>query len=253
MDLFQNITVTDIAQIVTINYPKGKTTNIENRNWYGLSFCTEGQIVYNINGKEIISDKNVAVLLPKNGTYSLYGTKGGIFPLINFQCDNFNIDTIISLPINDLSEYTDQYEKLKSLFIFNENRLKTYSIFYDILGRLSKEQNRKSNILSPAAKYIEEHLCEAELNNTQLAKHLNISEVYLRKLFLENYGTTPKQHILNIRLEKAKQLLCDSVLSVTEISELCGMSSVYHFCRVFKSKIGITPTEYSKQNKVYKI
>ena len=253
MDLFKNITVTDITQIVTINYPKGKTTNIENRNLYGLSFCTEGQIVYNINGKDVISDKNVVVLLPKHGTYTLYGTKGGIFPLINFQCDNFEIDTIISLPLNELDEYISRYEKLKSLFIFNENRLKAYSVFYDILDRLSKEQNRKSNILSPAIKYIEKHLDDTELNNTRLAKVLNISEVYLRKLFLENYGTTPKQHILNIRLEKAKQLLCDSVFSVTEISELCGMSSVYHFCRVFKSKIGVTPTEYAKQNKVYKI
>ena len=253
MDLLQNITVTDIAQIVTINYPKGKTTNIEYRTWFGLSFCTEGQIVYNINGEEVISNKNVAVLLPKNGTYTIYGTKGGVFPLINFQCENFPLDTIVSLPLNELDEYINLYEKIKSLFLFKENRLKVYGIFYDILNRLSNEQNQKSNILSPALKYIEEHLSDPELSNTRISEHLNLSEVYLRKLFLENYGTTPKQHILNIRLGKAKQLLCDSVLSITEISEKCGFSSVYHFCRTFKGKTGITPTEYSKANIVYKI
>lgn len=253
MDLFENITVTGIEQVVTINYPKGKTTNIENRQWYGLSFCTEGQIVYNINGKEVISDKSVAVLLPKNGTYTLYGTKGGIFPLINFQCENFTLDTIMSIPVNDLGEYTDRYEKLKSLFLFKENRLKAYSVFYDILGRLSCKRNRRVEYLSPALKYIEQHLCDTELNNTQLANRLNISEVYLRKLFLESYGTTPKQHILRIRLEKSKQLLTDTLLSVTEISEQCGFSSVYHFSRAFKQKTGIAPTEYAAQNRGFRI
>jgi AraC-like DNA-binding protein len=244
MDLFKNITVTDISQIVTINYPKGKTTNIENRNLYGLSFCTEGQIVYNINGKEVISDKNVVVLLPKHGTYTLYGTKGGIFPLINFQCDNFEIDTIISLPLNGLDEYISRYEKLKSLFIFNENRLKAYSVFYDILDRLSKEQNRKSNILSPAIKYIEKHLDDTELNNTRLAKVLNISEVYLRKLFLQNYGTTPKQHILNIRLEKAKQLLSQTTLPIKEIAYTCGFENEYYFSNFFKKHTHTSPSAF---------
>ncbi len=253
MDLLQNIIVTDIAQTVTINYPKGKTTNIENRNWFGLSFCTEGQIVYNIKGEEVISNKNVAVLLPKNGTYSIYGTKGGIFPLINFQCENLKLDTIVSVPVSELDEYIDRYEKFKSLFLFKENRLKAYSLFYDILNKLSNEQNAKTVILHPAMDYIENNISDTELSNEKLAKHLKISEVYLRKLFTEQYGTTPKQHILGTRIKKAKQLLTDTTFSVTSISEQCGFTSVYHFCRAFKDKVGLTPTEYAKQNKVYKL
>ena len=35
--------------------------------------------------------------------------------------------------------------------------------------------------------------------------------------------------------------------------EECGFSSVYHFCRAFKNKTGMTPTEYANLNKIYQI
>ena len=75
----------------------------------------------------------------------------------------------------------------------------------------------------------------------------------MRKLFLSYYHITPKQYVLDIRIRKAKQLLCDTPFSVTAIAEECGFSSVYHFCRVFKEKTGFTPTEYANLNKIYQI
>jgi len=72
-------------------------------------------------------------------------------------------------------------------------------------------------------------------------------------MFLLHYDITPKQYILNARIRRAKQLLCDTPLTVTAIAEKCGFSSVYHFCRSFKQHTGQTPTEYAVKNKINQI
>ena len=72
----------------------------------------------------------------------------------------------------------------------------------------------------------------------------------MRKLFLSRYSTTPKQYILKQRLNMAQQLLLDTALSVTQIAERCGFTSVYHFCRAFKDKTGISPSQYGKETRL---
>ncbi len=75
----------------------------------------------------------------------------------------------------------------------------------------------------------------------------------MRKLFLKQYKLTPKQYILQMRIQKAKQLLEESPFTVAAISEKCGFSNPYHFSRAFKQRTGLTPTQYAAQNRFYEI
>ena len=142
---------------------------------------------------------------------------------------------------------------MKSLFLFEKNRAKIMSIFYNILHRISSEKSDFSGILSPALEHIEKNCFSSELSVASLATLCKVSEVYFRKLFFGYAGVSPKQYILDIRIEKAKQLLSDGTLKISALSEKCGFSNPYHFCRQFKAKTGFTPTEFMKQNKIYKI
>jgi len=56
-----------------------------------------------------------------------------------------------------------------------------------------------------------------------------------------------------MRIQKAKSLLTNGTHTITAVSEECGFSSLYHFCRAFKEKTGMTPTEYAKDSKIYQI
>ena len=109
------------------------------------------------------------------------------------------------------------------------------------------------NVILPAIKHIESNYQNPKLSNVELAQKCNISEVYFRKVFTEVYKTTPKQFIMDVRIDKAKQLLSDGFLKFGAVAEQCGFSNQYHFCRLFKEKTGLTPTEYMKQNRIYKI
>lgn len=252
MNIINKITVTDIKELLTVLSPKGRNETIKNRKSYGLSFCTEGKITYEIGGRQAVSDEKHAVILPKGQSYSLRGDKTGKFPVINFDCREFLCNEVISLPIQSSNTYIKDFEKMKALSLFEENRAKMMSVFYNMLHRLSTESSVHDAIL-PAIRYIESNYQNPKLSNAELAEKCNISEVYFRKIFTETYKTTPKQFIVDIRINKAKQLLSDGFLNIGAVAEECGFSNQYHFCRLFKEKTGFTPTEYIKRNRVYKI
>lgn len=250
--MFDNIVVTAIGKIFTVSSPRGRCQKIHNRKSYALSFCTSGQITYTHNGKKIVSDKNHAIILPQGQTYAISGDRTGSFPVINFKCMHRLCDTIVSIPLQNADAYLRDYENMKSLSLFDGNKAEIMSIFYHMLHRLSA-QNLTDSIIMPAVKHIEEFYRDPSLSVSELARLCCISEVYLRRKFSEYYGMSPKQFILDIRLNRAKQLLSESTLKIGEIATQCGFSNQYHFCRIFKEKLGMAPTEYARQNKIYKI
>lgn len=250
--LIDNITITDIKDIMLVSSPKGRHARIENRHCYGLSFCIDGQITYTHNGQSIVSDKNCAVILPQGETYTLKGDKNGSFPVINFTCTEKLCDTVISFPIQNAASYISDFKKLRALSLFDGNRAEMMSIFYRILNSLSHEGSACKTIM-PAVKYIEENYCNPDISNAFLAELCNISEIYFRRLFKEHYKTTPRQFIIDIRIKKAEQLLCEGRLKIYAVAEKCGFTNQYHFSEQFKEKTGLTPSEYMKLNKNLKI
>lgn len=250
--MLNDIIVTDVKEIFTVLSSKGRFEKIQARKSFGLSFCVEGKITYTHNDNKIVSDRNHAVILPKDQTYTLHGDKSGRFLVINFTCDKPICNTVISLPIQNTEFYIKDFENMKSLSLFDGNRNEIISIFYHILYRLSS-QSSHSGVIMPAIKYLENNYQNPDLTNAELAQQCNISEVYFRKIFSKHYKMTPKQFTINIRISKAKQLLSEGALKINAVATRCGFSNQYHFCRVFKEKTGITPTEYIKQNRIYKI
>ena len=253
MSILNNVVITDVVRAVTIQYTKERTENIVNRPFYGLSFCKEGQITYNLNGEKFVSDKNHAIILPQDQTYTLSHDKNGVFSLINFTTMNFLCNRFIVIPIKNPDVYIKEHEQIKSLELFEESRAKRLSIFYNMISRLDGEISQSNTLLTPAIDYLAKNFSLSNLTNESLAEKCNISEVYFRRLFFEQYKVTPKQYIIDLRINKAKQLLTDGFLKIGAISESCGFSNPYHFCRVFKEKTGLTPTEFMKQNKIHKI
>lgn len=223
------------------------------RETFGLSLCISGQITYTMNGKTYTCTPDTAVLLPQGSTYSLSGDKDGLFPVVNFTCSNFSCEEILVVPLEQPQVCIHGFETLKNLFERGDGSLELYSTFYELLGKVFSTRRQCPAALDAAVAYIGETLQDPELSNTAIAEVVGISEVYLRKLFVSYYGITPKQYVLEARFRKARQLLTEAPFSIRWIAEECGFSSVYHFCRAFKKRTDMTPTQYAAKHIRYTI
>lgn len=250
-DVLNKLVISDVDRVFSVTFTNGKRSTVSERATFGISFCTEGKIVYTHKGKQYIEDKNHAVLLPMGESYSLLGKENGSFPVINFSCEGIPFDSVISFPIKNPERFIKDYEKMLILSSYEGNRMKLISILYDILYNMLITPTL--NTLAPALKYIEKNYHDPKLDNAVLAERCRISEVYFRKLFTEQYRISPKQFIIDIRISKAKQLLSEGNMKIISISEVCGFSNQYHFCRTFKAHVGMTPTEYMMDNRTLNI
>lgn len=245
MKRIRNAVISDINEVITVYSKKGRLYKTNFRRNFGVSFCKSGSIAYTINGKTVISDSGCAVILPYGGRYTLYGTKTGYFPLINFSVKTPTlIHDIIKIPLGSSDFYMKEYKKLKQAEIFGHSHFEKMQILYSILKNLLDESVSVHPALKTAVMYIEQNFSDSGLTNEILAAESGISEVYLRKLFVSGFGTTPKQYIIDIRIQKAKQLLEENKYSVSEIADMCGFTNIYHFCRTFKAFVNMTPSEY---------
>jgi len=85
---------------------------------------------------------------------------------------------------------------------------------------------------------------ENDINLDSLARVFSIHKVHLARTFKEETGESAYDVILSLRLEKAKQLLADSTLTVTEIIESTGFNNSQNFYVHFKKLTGSSPLDY---------
>lgn len=83
-----------------------------------------------------------------------------------------------------------------------------------------------------------------DLSLNELATAVNLSLSRLHHLFKAETGTSPAQYLRLLRLERARELLESSFLSVKQIVATVGGRDRSHFEREFKKKYGVTPTQY---------
>lgn len=96
---------------------------------------------------------------------------------------------------------------------------------------------------SQTISYIENHYTDF-IAISELAEHAKISLRHYNRLFKSTYGITPMEYIISLRIKKSQTLLTETILSVEEISSLCGFYDSSHFSRTFKSRFGLSPLQY---------
>ena len=82
---------------------------------------------------------------------------------------------------------------------------------------------------------------------------MSLDRTYLYKLFKKQIGISIKEYLMNLRIEKAKDLLVNSNQPIYMIANLVGYSNNLSFNKTFKSKLGMSPKLYRKSNKQQKL
>jgi AraC family transcriptional regulator len=83
-----------------------------------------------------------------------------------------------------------------------------------------------------------------KLNLKTIAKELQLSPAQLTQKFTHRFGKNPMAYVTEQRLQKAQTLLRETSLTLAAIASRCGYDNEYYLSRIFKRKIGMTPSQY---------
>lgn len=146
------------------------------------------------------------------------------------------IDTVSTLQIRDERSVYQQAQldlallNLYAILSQKKRHLQDYTdIGKGIFGKVLAEINKNF---------------EDKISIEDLAKQFNISSRYIRKEFQKRLGVSATEYIMQLRINKARDLLWKTKQSITDIALSSGFGSSQYFCRAFKKIIGKTPQEY---------
>ena len=158
---------------------------------------------------------------------------------------------------------TDEYSYVRQIVLkmVDEYNKKTIgwqpairSSFCMLLVTFLRAFNRKMETFNPILYHLNETISYMENNFSKcitlydLAQRTGLSESQFVRVFRKNYGTSPIDYLINIRLANACRLLLSSDKTVTEIALECGYNDCNYFSRQFKRKIGAPPCDYRDVN-----
>lgn len=145
------------------------------------------------------------------------------------------------------TEFANAFVENAKAYVLSSSDVKTAkSWLYAMLPLLSspavKPQTVRHDVTS-AAHILEQHY-HRSITMQQVAEMLHISEKHFCKVFKKQYGIPPQEFLINIRMQKAKQLLKTTNLRIKEVAGSVGFSSQLNFSAAFKKRFNQSPTEY---------
>jgi len=113
----------------------------------------------------------------------------------------------------------------------------------------SKPGQQKKQLVRQAIDYMEEKL-EDNISTVDVARSVSLSPAHFSVVFTEQTGKNPSDFLIDLRIERAKEYLTQTEMSVMEICVALGYSPSY-FSRVFKARTGYTPGGYARQKRTH--
>ena len=117
--------------------------------------------------------------------------------------------------------------------------------FIDIIKRSLGDD--LSPIVLDSVKYIRRNYCD-QVSLQEVSDNIGVSHAHLSRLFKEEMGQGFSDYVNSFRLGKAKELLTESSMSLSEIAQSVGYSNQQYFTRVFKNQTGMTPGQFRNSN-----
>ena len=130
-----------------------------------------------------------------------------------------------------------------------ESEAQQSEAIFKILMRLLNTENaageKTLSIIDSAKEYIVRNYLN-ELTVPEIAKAVNLSSSYFSKIFKESTAQSPYDYLLSVRLDKAKELLVNSDMPISEIAYRCGFNSTSNFIYFFKKETALSPLQFRK-------
>ncbi len=187
----------------------------------GTLIAPQGSQVYQNYIRRILSCDEISYLVFRKGEFEqFHRTVQHIYQLLEERTPLFELEVLA---------------ELTSLFVFLNEHFEEFP-----RKRLSRVQVSTQVRVQQMLTYIYEHY-DQDITLKDISSAANISRSEAGRCFSAYFGSTPVSYLVRFRLQKACSLLCETGMTIHEISQLCGFHSLNYFSRQFKNYYGCTP------------
>lgn len=227
-----------------------------------LLYCTSGCGWFSIGDRVHCINPNQYVLIPATGLRVEYGAQDdgfwGVYIAhfdgqnIHSFNDSFGLDPFISpTDVGGNQKGIDLWEEMYHLL----NKPRTYSNYlqanfclYHFLGSFlfpaqEDQKDQSERWISETVNYMKKMIHE-KLSVEDLAERHHLSVSYFSSLFRKAMGLAPLEYFIQLKLQSACSLLKERGLKVKEVADAIGYDDPFHFSRLFKKHMRVSPLAY---------
>ncbi|WP_183565690.1 AraC family transcriptional regulator [Mucilaginibacter sp. SP1R1] len=235
-----------------------------------LIYCLEGKGHYVLDNKHYEVTSNQFVILPATENYLCYWADtetpwtiywvhftGENIDAFNFALNLNKTQCPIPLPFNGrakaLELWQNIYETLKTGYKISNLCRANFCLYHLLATFLFPLQDIQAGsrdedyIVNKAVQIMQENI-HLKLTVEQIAGKVNLSPSYFAMLFRRTTGAPPIDYFINLKMQKACELLNINNHKISTIALDFGYDDPYYFSRIFKKCIGLSPSQY--RNKV---
>ena len=235
-------------------YKKHYPIRNKSRHHHGFILTTEGTETYTFRDKKISSPPGTILYIPKGEAYTIeLSDETNTVITMEFETDSESKMRPFIVrygKITDIKNCFTEAEKIcnskkygygalyKSLFYRAVYLMLTYEDSY-----LTSDESSKIN---KAVEHLHANYLSQDFRISEMYEISGISSKYFETLFKKSFGRSPKEYLIDLRIDYAKELLCNEKCSVGEAALGSGYTDIYQFSKIFKSKTGLSPGKFRK-------
>lgn len=255
----------------------------ETRTYAGFEYATliyllSGRCTYIVNGTEYVAEKGDVVVINPYSTHKKIPFPGEPVEEFNIGFIDISVGSLPrnhliaddACPIITLTKYNSQFEQCcyeileEGMNRENGSQLILKAISMKLIALFLKESHNpdistgrlpmkfksadKKVIVQTIINFMNENYMK-DITLETISKNMYFSSVYISKIFKDETGKSPINHLIRIRLSKARQLLETRPISIKAAAEAVGYNDAYYFSKLFKKYYGVTPSSVMYKKK----
>lgn len=245
-----------------VSHPKGCEQHI-------FLYCTEGEGWIILNGKSYTLSAHQFIILPPSVAHS-YGASPTQPWSLYWACyqgkkaalyaEKFYRPTPV--PPSDTSRITERIRLFDEIYTilqqgFSVDNLNYANIcfahflatfrFIDSYRQGKKPGEYAAGVIHRLTYYMNENL-DKKLTIPQMAAYAGYSPSYFYRKFLQETGYAPMDYFIRLKISSACMYLIKTDLKINQVAQLLGYTDAYYFTRIFTKIVGLSPTDFRKEN-----
>ena len=218
---------------------------IEDRYASAIIIVLCGKAEFFFSNSSVMLYENDAIFIPSGTTYSIAFYEYTESIVINFHTATKE-EKIVKLKTINNEIALEFYEELNTLLLKSKENhyiiMATYNRLLSAFFDAKTPINATESYVKKAEEIILDNFSSPKFVCKDIAKSLNISEVYLRKLFIKHRHMPISKFLLKVRMHHAQHLILEGY-NISKTAESSGYCDIYQFSRAYKKYFGFSPSK----------